>query len=86
MIFSPKWKSGPDSQEKFYGQLETNPENLKKLYLETYKHRLRHRPIRSDLVHLKDLKERLFALRLRLVKLEKSKPWTTQAWQKMSIV
>ena len=58
------------------GQIETKPDTLKKLYAETYQHRLRHRPIRGDLVYLKSLKENLFELRLELVKLVKSKPWT----------
>ena len=49
---------------------------MKTLYLETYRHRLRHRPIRSDLTYLKGLKESLFELRLELVKMVKSKPWT----------
>ena len=57
------------------GQVITNPEELKELYLETYTHRLRHRPIKEDFSYLKELKETLFDLRLKLCKLRKSDPW-----------
>ena len=75
-IFPKNSKILPTAKKNFNGQLETNPDTLKTLYLETYKHRLRHRPIRDDLNGLKSLKESLFELRLTLVKLVKSKPWT----------
>ena len=73
---SKKYKDSPNSKFFLNGQIETNPDTLKKLYAETYQHRLIHRPIRGDLVYLKSLKENLFELRLELVKLVKSKPWT----------
>ena len=57
------------------GQVITNPEKLKELYLETYTHRLRHRPIKEDFSHLKKLKETLFELRLKLCKQRKSEQW-----------
>ena len=75
-VFPKLAKIVPTAKKNFNGQLETNPETLKQLYLETYKYRLRHRPIRADLTNLKNLKEGLFELRLKLVKLVKSKPWT----------
>ena len=75
-IFPKNAKIVPTAKKDFHGNIETNPENLKKLYLATYKHRLRHRPIRSDLNNLKCLKESLFELRLECVKLIKSKPWS----------
>ena len=45
------------------------------MYLNTYVHRLRHRPIRADLTEIKGLKEDLFKLRIQLSKLNKSQPW-----------
>ena len=73
-VFPKNPKIAPSAKLDFNGQLETNPENLKKLYLKTYQQRLRHRPIRGDLTNLKFLKETLFELRLEFVKLVKSKP------------
>ena len=52
----------PTAKNNFNGQIETNQDNLKKLYLETYKHRLRNRPMRCDLNDLKYMKESLFKL------------------------
>ena len=75
-MFPKNPKISPTAKLDFNGQLETNPENLKKLYLKTFQQRLRHRPIRGDLINLKYLKETLFELRLEFVKLVKSKPWT----------
>ena len=65
----------PTGKKNRTGQIITNPEALKGLYLETYKHRLRHRPMREDLEELKGLKEELFKLRLTAAKLTKSKRW-----------
>ena len=59
-----------------HGKTITHPEELKKLYLNTYIHRLRHRPIRPGLEYLESIKTELFYKRLELVKLMKSEPWT----------
>ena len=58
------------------GQIIANPEKLKDLDLETYVHRLRHRPIKKEYSQLKKCKETLSDLRLNLYKLRKSEPWT----------
>ena len=50
----------------------TNHEGLKKLNLKTYIHRLRNRPIKEGFDELKDLKEVLFNLRLKLCGKKKS--------------
>ena len=75
-VFPKTAKIAPTAKKIISGQIETNQDNLKKLYLETYKHRPRNRPIRCDLNDLKYMKESLFNLRLEFVKLVKSKPWT----------
>ena len=58
------------------GRVVTTPEELKKLYLNTYVHRLRHRPIRPELKYLESLKTELFYKRLELVKYKTIEPWT----------
>jgi hypothetical protein len=51
--------------------------------METYKHRLRQRPISRDLENLKNLKEKLFKQRLRLCKLRKSPAWGAKDLKKV---
>ena len=65
----------PVCKKNLQGQIISNAAELKGLYLETYKHRLRHRPITSDLEGLKNLKEKLFQKRLKLCKLRRSPSW-----------
>ena len=53
----------------------TKHEDLKKLYLKTYKLRMRNRPMKQELLDLKIMKENLFAKRLKLVEEWKSEFW-----------
>ena len=61
----------------------TNHVGLKKLYLKTYKERLRNRPIKTDFEELRNLKMLLFNLRTKLCKSRKTQPWNME--QKMEI-
>ena len=54
------------------------PEELKKLYLETFKYRLRHRPAQPGFESLLEDQEELFKLRLELSKSVKTEEWTMQ--------
>ena len=58
------------------GRLITNYEGLKSLYLKTYIHRLRNRPIKNEYLEMKARKEELFEMRLILAKSNVSEPWT----------
>ena len=58
------------------GKLVTSHTELKNLYLKTYLHRLRNRPVKSDIKELKRLKEELFDIRLSLANSNKSVPWS----------
>ena len=58
------------------GNLITSVEPLKQLYLRTYVHRLRNRPMKDDMIELFHLKNDLWQGRLELSKMKKSKPWT----------
>ena len=53
-----------------------NTEYLKILYADTYKERLKHRAIKPNYEQLKQLKENLYSIRLKLAKQRKTNPWT----------
>ena len=66
----------PIAKKNFNGRLISSKNELVCLYMDTYRHRLRNRPIKKDYEHLKILKEELFNQRIRIAKTRKSKPWT----------
>ena len=82
-VFPKIAQSKPTGKKNIAGQIITNPDGLKKLYLETFVHRLRHRPIREDLEELKSLKESLFQMRLMLTRKTKSESWNINQLEKV---
>ena len=57
-------KTSPDvpvGKKDKSGNLITNHKGLKQLYLETYMHRLRNRPIKKDFEEIEELKNKLFS-------------------------
>ena len=60
------------------GNLITNFEGLKSLYLKTYIDRMRERPIKDEYKDIKELKEELFEIRLHISKCNESEPWTME--------
>ena len=79
----PKIKpSLPVGKKNWKKELVTNPEQLKDLYLDTFKYRLRKRPVRPGFEEILDLQEKLFNLRLELAKSNKSTPWTMKDLEK----
>ena len=58
------------------GNLVTNPEALKEIYIDGYVERLQHRKIIPELLQLKTLREELFHQRLALSRENKSPKWT----------
>ena len=65
----------PVGKQDKSGNIVTNHESLKQLYLNTYINRLRNRPISSGFEEIKNLKMNLFELRLKLASSLKSKDW-----------
>ena len=57
------------------GDLVTEISELKDLYTDVYRTRLKHRDIKPNYFHLKELKNALFEIRIRLAKLRKSENW-----------
>ena len=65
----------PVGKQDKSGNIVTNHESLKHLYLYTYINRLRNRPIRAGFEEIKQLKTNLFEMRLKLASNLKSKAW-----------
>ena len=74
--YFPKVKpSIPVGKKMLKKQLITNPEELKDLYLETFKYRLRHIPVKPGYESLLDKQKELFKLRLEMAKRKKTPDW-----------
>ena len=74
--YFPKIKpSLPTGKRNIKQQIITNPEEIKKLYLETFKFRLRQRPVQPGFENILIEQKELFDLRLELAKSEKTQPW-----------
>ena len=65
----------PVGKKDWGGNIITNHIGLKNLYAQTYKHRLRNRPIIPDFEDIKNMKTELFNVRLELSGMRKSDPW-----------
>ena len=73
----PKFKSSlPIAKRNFEGKLITDTEEIKLLLEKEYFQRLRTRPIRPDLGSLKERKNEIFNLHLKIAEGISSKPWT----------
>ena len=81
--FPKHTKPIPVAKKDVEGRLITSQNELKELYLNTFKHRLRHRPMAEDLKNLEILKEELCSKRLELCKLNKSKDWDLKSLRKV---
>ena len=68
----------PVGKQDISGNIITNHESLKHLYLNMYINRLRDRPISPGFEKIKDLKMNLFEMRLKLASSIKSKDWTLE--------
>ena len=79
----PKPHEQPTAKMDKEGNIVTNPEAIKKIYLEAYIDRLKHREINPNLEELKVLREELFEQRLCEAKRNKSRPWTIEELDKV---
>ena len=74
-VFPTNKESLPFSKKDCDGQVITSQLLIKSLYLDTFVHRLRHRPINKEYCKLKLLKEELFKRRMAFCENNKSKKW-----------
>ena len=74
--FPKNSKPAPAAKVDINGRLVTDPIGLKKLYSDTFEHRLRQRPIKEEYSELFELQKLLLEKRLTLTIDEKSPDWT----------
>ena len=82
-IFPKITESLPIAKKDSNGRLISSQKELMQLYLDTYKHRLRQRPIKGDYIKLKHLKEELYTKRLKIAMNRKSEPWKIEQLKKV---
>ena len=70
-----KNKTFPQAKKDLKGNLITKPEPLKKLYLNTYIDRLKHRDMKTEFKEIFDLKTTLWNERLKDIKVMKTPQW-----------
>ena len=82
-VFPPNRESLPFAKKNCDGKLISSHKQLKDLYLDTFVHRLRHRPMNKEYSNLKKLKEELCSKRLDYARMNKTKDWTIYDLEKV---
>ena len=82
-VFPRNVETLPVAKKNYDGRLVTSQKELKTLYLSTFSHRLRHRPVKESFQYLKALKEELCYKRLEKAKKSKSEGWKIEHLQKV---
>ena len=82
-LFPKNSKPLPVAKRNVDGRIVSSQVELKKLYWDTFRHRLRHRPIKDDLKEIEILKEELCKKRLEFSKMNKSEKWETEKLHKV---
>ena len=73
----PKCRDPPTAMlDPVTGNLLTSEDKIEEAAIEVYKNRLKNRPMKDDLKHVKDAKEMLCEKLLKLAKSRKTPPWT----------
>ena len=74
-IFPKNSRQLPLAKKNENNKLISSQNELKMLYLKTFEHRLRHRPMKNNLKKLEKLKEELCSKRIKLAIKNKSEKW-----------
>ena len=73
----PKYENVlPIAKQNYKGDIISDPDELRILLTKEYKQRLRPTPIRPDLGDLKERRDEIFDIQLKLAEENSSKPWT----------
>ena len=79
-IIKKLWPKGgtslPVAKKNFKGKIVTAPKDIKNLLAMEYKNRLRARPMRPDLMALKQRRQKIFRMKMKLSRKRKSPDWT----------
>ena len=82
-LMCPKIKDPPMAKRDKNGSLITSPSLLKRVYLETYKERLKPREIKPELLDLFYLKSELWDLKLEELEANKTKLWSIEELERV---
>ena len=75
---NPKVRDPPTAMMDESGNLVSSTEKIKELTIEAYAKRLENRPMKKELLYLKELKEKLFRIRLNKARKNKTQPWSRE--------
>ena len=65
------------------GEVETKSAQVKEIYKEEYKHRLRARPLIPELLDIEEVQNKLFQIRLKVTRNVTTPPWTMKELNKV---
>ena len=82
-VFPKNKESLPFAKKTCDGKIITSQSLIKSLYLDTFVHRLRHRPMKENFEDLQLLKEDLCRRRLNYARKQKTDPWTPEQLMKI---
>ena len=74
-IWPKQGTSLPTAKRNHNGKIVSSPSDLKKLLAKEYKERLRTRPLRPDIKDIKERRNQIFELKMKLASKNKTKPW-----------
>ena len=72
----PKYNTQANAKQDHMGKIISNPKALKLLLMREYKERLRKRPMKEDMKHLKMTKEKILKMKMILASCNKTPEWT----------
>ena len=73
----PKFENSlPTAKRNHKGKLVSGAQEIKTLLAKEYKERLRTRPVRPDMMYMKNRKKLIFQMKMKLSKCKSSPDWT----------
>lgn len=68
----------PSAKRNHRGKIVSSQKDIKKLLFNEYKNRLRTRPVRKDFKSVRIRRKKIFGMKMKLSKFQKSPPWTME--------
>ena len=79
----PRPTDPPMAKKDSFGNLVSEPDQLRKLYISHYKHRLRHREMDKEFCDLYEMKSQLWECRLQELRGKVTAPWKLSELEKV---